>query len=411
MTSRSLSLVLFLLLSVASHAGDSPQFRGANRTGVFDEKGLMKTWPESGPPKMWVATGFGVGYSSAIVHKGRIYLTGTLEDQDSFVFVLDLDGQVLDKIPYGKETKAEAAPGARCTPTIQGDRMVLLSGLGVISCIDLPSKRILWQVNILERFKGPNNEWHVAEALLIDGDRVICTPGGPDAVMAALDMKTGDTVWVTTGMNDMTSYVPPLLVKHHQRRLILTETSKYLIGVDADSGALLWKHEHLTQYDIHAVTPVYKDGSVYYVAGYKSGGGLLELSEDASSYTVKWLDDQLDCQHHGVILADGYLYGTTHHRGGGQMVCLDWATGKVMWTSQEITQANAVSADGMLYMYEGPKKGIVSLVKPSPTGLERAGMFTLTEGTREHWAHPTIAHGRLYIRHGDALVCYDIKKN
>ncbi len=403
------SVVLFLaLLAGMSYAADSPQFRGANRTGIFEETGLMKAWPENGPPKLWAATGFGVGYSSVLVNKGRIYVTGTLEEQDSFVFVLDLDGKLIEKIPYGKETSATSAPGARCTPTIDGGRMYLLSGLGVINCIDLTAKQTVWQVNILDRFKGPNNEWHLAEALLLDGDHVICTPGGPDAVMAALDKKTGDTVWVTKGMNDMASYVAPLLVNHNGRRILLTETSKFLICVDADSGALLWKHEHITEYDIHAVTPIYKDGCVYYVAGYKSGGGLLKLSEDASAYTVLWLDTQLDCQHHGVVLVDGYLYGTSHHRGGGRMVCLEWATGKVMWTSKEITQGVVEYADGMLYTYEGAKAGVVSLVKPSPAGLERTGKFTVTEGTREHWAHPTIANGRLYIRHGDALVCYDI---
>ena len=391
-------------------AADSPQFRGPDRTGLFPETGLMKSWPEGGPPKVWVTTGFGVGYSSALVHKGRIYVTGTLAEQDSFVFVLDMDGKIVDKIPYGKETDKSAAPGARSTPTIDDKRMFILSGLGVVSCLDLPTKQFLWQVNILERFKGPQTEWDLAECLLLDGDRVICTPGGQDAIMAALDKKTGDTVWVTHGLTDMTSYVPPLLVKHNQRRIILTESSKYLICVDADTGQLLWKHEHLTQYDIHAVTPVYKDGCVYYVAGYKSGGGLLELSKDASSYTVKWLDTELDCQHHGVMLVDGYLYGTTHHRGGGQMVCLDWATGKVMWTSKDITQANMEYADGLLYAYEGPSKGIMSLIKPSPAGLERVGQFTVTDGTKEHWAHSTIADGRLYIRHGDALICYDIRQ-
>jgi outer membrane protein assembly factor BamB len=408
MSMRILAVAAAMLLAAVSYAVDSPQFRGANRTGVFEETGLMKTWPENGPPKLWVATGFGVGFSSALVNKGRIYVTGTLAEQDSFVFVLDLEGKIIGQIPYGKETTAETAPGARCTPTIDGDRMYLLSGLGVVNCIDLPAKQVVWQVNILERFNAPNNEWHLAEALLVDGDRVICTPGGPDAVMAALDKKTGDTVWVTKGMTDMASYVAPLLVKHNGRRIILTETSKFLICVDADSGALLWKREHLTEWDIHAVTPIYQDGCVYYVAGYKSGGGLLELSQDASSYTVKWLDTQLDCQHHGVVLVDGYLYGTTHHRGGGQMVCLEWATGKVMWTRKEITQGVVEYADGMLYTYEGPKKGTVSLVKPSAAGLECAGKFTVTEGAKEHWAHPTIANGRLYVRHGDALICCDI---
>ncbi len=172
---RPLSLALTVLLfATICHAADSPQFRGAHRTGMFDETGLMKAWPENGPPLLWKADGFGVGYSSADVVKDRIYVTGTLAEQESFVFVLDLDGKVIDKIPYGKETTAESAPGARCTPTIEGNRLYLLNGLGPLVCIDLPTKKIVWQVNILDRFKGPQTEWHLAEALLIDGDHVIC---------------------------------------------------------------------------------------------------------------------------------------------------------------------------------------------------------------------------------------------
>ena len=408
MTIHRFTFALVCLSGFCAFAADSPQFRGANRTGIFEETGLLKTWPEEGPAKLWTVNGLGVGYSSALVHKDHVYVTGTLAEQDSFVFVLDMTGKVLDKIPYGKETSAEAAPGARSTPTIDGDRMYILSGLGVISCIDLPTKKVVWQVNILERFGGQNNEWHLAESLLVDGDRVICTPGGPDAAMAALDKNTGDTVWVTKGLTDTASYVAPLLVNHNGRRVIFTETSKFLICVDADKGDLLWKHEHITEYDIHAVTPIYKDGCLYYVGGYKSGGGMLELSKDATSYTVKWQDTQLDCQHHGVVLLGDHIYGASHHRGGGQMVCLEWATGKVAWTDKAITQAMVVAADGMIYTYEGPKRGVVSLVKPSPAGLERVSKFAVTEGTREHWAHPTIANKRLYIRHGDALMCYDV---
>lgn len=410
MITRCFSVLFFLLLAFPVRAADAPQFRGANRTGVFEETGLMASWPEGGPPLAWTAEGIGAGYASAIVDRGRIYVTGTLDNQDSYVFVLDLDGKLIDKIPYGKETDAATAPAARSTPTIDGDRLYVLSGLGVVYCIDLPSKKTVWDVNILDRFKGPNNEWHLAEALLVDGEHVICTPGGPDAVMAALDKKTGETVWVTKGMTDMTAYVAPLLVNHHGRRIILTETSKFLICVDADTGALLWKHDHPTQYDIHAVTPIYHEGSVYYVAGYKSGGGRLTLSADATSYTVDWLDTELDCQHHGVVLVDGYLYGTSHHRGGGQLTCLDWATGKVMWASRDIKQAVTEYADGRLYLYEGPKKGVVSLVKPSPAGLELAGQFTITAGSKEHWAHPTIANKRLYVRHGEVLLCYDLEQ-
>lgn len=407
---RRMMIALFgLAISLGATANDVTQFRGPERTGKFNESGLLKSWPEGGPPLLWSTAGFGVGFSSPLVDRGRIYVTGTLEGQESYVFVLDMDGKLVDKISYGVETDAATAPGARSTPTIVGDRMYLLSGIGNATCIDLPSKKILWQVNILERFQGTNNEWQLAESLLVDGDRVVCTPGGPEALLAALNKDTGQTVWATKGLHDMASYVTPVLVEHKGRRIILTETSKFLVCVDANSGELLWKHDHPTQYDIHGVTPIYHEGSVYYVAGYKSGGGLLKLSDDASSYTVTWTDDQLDCQHHGVILHDGYLYGTSHHRAGGQMTCLDWATGAVQWADKQITQAVTIFADGMLYTYEGPRRGIVSLVKPSRSGLERVGSFPVTAGTKEHWAHPIIAHGRLYVRHGDTLLCYDVK--
>ncbi|MCX5759324.1 MAG: PQQ-binding-like beta-propeller repeat protein, partial [Candidatus Hydrogenedentes bacterium] len=161
------------------------------------------------------------------------------------------------------------------------------------------------------------------------------------------------------------------------------------------------------KYDIHAVAPIYDKGVVYYTGGYQSGGGALELSPDGTSVKVKWTDTALDCQHHGVVLVDGYLYGTSHR---GQFVCLEMATGKVMWKTREIKQGGIVYADGMLYVYEGPKEGTVSLVKPDPAGFQRTGLFTVTEGTENHWAHPTIANGLLFIRHGDALIAYNIKQ-
>ena len=191
MRKKIAAFVLSALVMAPVFAGDSLQFRGNHRDGKFDETGLLKSWPEAGPSVDWVIKGIGAGYSSVLVDRGKIYVTGTLQDQDSFVFILNMEGKEIGRIPYGKETTAEAAPGARCTPTIVGDRMYLLSGLGILSAIDLSQSKILWQVNILERFQAPNNEWHLAEALLVDGDRVICTPGGADAAMVALNKDTG----------------------------------------------------------------------------------------------------------------------------------------------------------------------------------------------------------------------------
>ena len=395
------------LCAEAARAGDSPQFRGPHRDGRFDEQGLLKAWPESGPPQLWVAKGLGQGYASVSVAGGKIYVPGMMEDQNGYISVLGLDGAVEKKILYGPETQDKQAPGPRSTPTLDGERLYLLSGLGVAYCIDMTQGTTKWEVNILERFKGEMTEWTLAESLLVDGDRVICTPGGPDAGVAALDKLSGETVWATKGLSDQASYCSPALIVHNNRRMILTETAKLVVGIDADTGALLWTHEHPTEYDIHAVTPLYDKGLVYFTGGYGSGGGALELAPDGASVTLKWEDKTLDCQHHGVVLDNGYLYGTGHKT--KKLVCLEMATGKLMWATEEIRQGAVVYTDDMLYVYEGPRTGVVSLVKPSPDGFESAGSFKVTEGGGNHWAHPVIAGGCLYIRHGDALIAYNLK--
>jgi outer membrane protein assembly factor BamB len=328
-------------------------------------------------------------------------------DETGFVSIINAaDGKVEKVIPYGKETTNEQAPCPRSTPTIDGKRLYLVSGLGVVYCIDLAKNTVAWNVDVFKKFGGENNTWTLAESLLVDGDRVICTPGGVEGGVVALNKNNGETVWATKGINDKASYCSPAIVTHNGHRILLTETETLVVGLNPDNGTLLWTHPHKTEYNIHAVTPLYSNGLVYYTGGYGSGGGALELSPDGASVTLKWEDKKLDCQHHGVVLVDGYLYGTGHKN--NQLVCLEMATGKVMWQSKEVKQGAVIYADGMLYDYEGPKAGVVDLVKVSPSGMELAGKLPVTEGDGNHWAHPVIANGRLYIRHGDALIAYNI---
>lgn len=409
---KSLSGVIMLALmltplvfAAVASAADSPQFRGPNRDGKYNDTGLLKTWPEAGPPVVWVAHGLGKGYSTVSVVDDRLYVAGMADDLTGNLFVLNTDGAIEKTLPYGKDTDIVQAPGPRSTPTIDGERAYLTSGTGVVHCLDVVAGKQLWEANILERFGGKNAEWHLAESLLVDGDRLICTPGGA-ALVAALNKMTGETIWTTGGLNDVASYCSPAIVTHNGHRLLLTETSKFVLGLDADTGKLLWTYPHETKYDIHAVTPIYDNGLVYFTGGYGSGGGALELSPDGSSVSLKWADKTLDCQFHGVVLVDGYLYGCGHNN--ASLICLEMATGKVMWTTKEIKTGAVVYADGMLYVYEGPKEGVVSLVKAVPTGFERTGMFKVTEGTDNHWSHPVISNGRLYIRHGEALIAYDV---
>jgi len=395
-----------LLVTGLAFGADSPQFRGPHRDGRFLDTGLLEQWPEGGPPVAWIAEGLGKGYASASVVGDTIYVPGML-GEEGYISVLDLNGSVKEKFPYGRETQDKRAPGPRSTPTIDDNRLYLMSGLGVVGCYQIPEGTPLWKVDVLDRFKGENISWSIAESLLVDGDLVICTPGGPDASVAALNKRTGETVWTSKGLSEPSAYCSPDVIERGDRRIIVTMTQKSVVGLDAATGDVLWTHPHETEYDIHAVTPLYSDGMLYYTAGYKSGGGMLELSADGSNITPRWTDKHLDCQHHGVVLVDGYVYGTSHGSRSG-LVCLELETGKVMWTADYVKQGVVVYADGMLYIYEGPKNGTVRLAKASPTAFESAGAFTVTEGTDNHWAHPTIAGGRLYIRHGDVLIAYTI---
>ncbi len=396
-----------VLATTLTHADEASQFRGPNRDGIFPGTHLLKAWPEGGPALAWKVTGIGMGYSSATVVGDTIYIAGMTGGNQGVLSALGLDGAKKWTLPYGKETQDKQAPGARSTLTVDGERGYLISGLGVVTCVDLSKRALLWQVDMLKRFKGKQIQWTIAESPLIDGGNLICTPGGPDASLAALNKLTGETVWTSKGLGDASAYCSPNIITHNGRRIIITMTAKYVVGVDAGTGEPLWTHEHPTDYDIHASTPVYANGMVYYSAGSKAGGGMLKLSEDGASVMVVWRDLNLDNFHGGFVERDGYLYGTTH-RTTKEMICLEWATGKVAWRTKAVTEGAMVYADGMLYVYEGPKAGIVSLIKATPEGFERTGAFTVTQGTAKHWAHPTIAGGRLYIRRGDVLFAYAI---
>ena len=406
-TKAVFSMFVILMSSATAFASDSPHFRGLNRDGVYPESGLLKSWPDDGPAVAWSAKGIGEGYSSPSIVGDTIYVSGQREDGQGVLNLLNLDGTPKGAIPYGPETKERQATGPRSTPTIDGDRAYVMSGFGVVTCFDLKKGEVSWQIDVMKRFGSEVVKWSMAESLYVDDKLVYCSPGAEDASIVALDKSTGDTVWTSKGLSDQNGYCTPDIIEHNGRKILLSMTAFNVVGIDPENGTLLWQHPHPTDYDIHAVTPVYADGMIYYVGGYESGGGMLELSEDGSSITPKWTDLTLESLHHGVVLIDGYIYGAAHSH--GLMVCLELKTGKVMWKTEEIQEAAVVAADGMIYLYEGPKKGVVNLVEATPEGFNRTGQFEFTEGGGKHWAHPTIANGRMYIRHGDALVAYNVK--
>ncbi len=404
----SLIFLLTIVLAVGVRAGDCPRFRGPAGDGQFDETGLLRKWPDVGPKLAWSVEGLGQGYSSATVVDGTVYITGMDDKNQGYLFAFGLDGSTKWKTIYGPEMgkSGPARPGTRGTPTIDGDKIFVMSSFGKVVTIETTKGKVLRTVDLLERFGAEQAKFGFAECVLVDGRKLICTPGGPDVSLAALNKNTGETVWQTKGLSLPSGYCSARLIRHSGRRMIVTMLEKTLVAVDPDTGKLLWQHEYPQKYGVQPNPPLYEDGMLYICSGAGAGGQMLTLADDGLSATPKWADKTLDCQMHGLVIIDGYIYGGAQSANNG-LVCLEFKTGKVMWKTNEIKRGAVIAADGMLYDYS--EDGTMYLIKPNPKAFEPVSKFTVSKGTGDHWAHPIIAHGRLYIRHGDALMVYNIK--
>jgi outer membrane protein assembly factor BamB len=415
MKNRAVAVILAglsLLPAGACFADDWPQFRGPNRDGKSAETGLLRKWPAGGPQLLWSVDGLGKGFTSVAVAEGIIYTTGMF-GRDGFLFAYDLDGRPKWKVPYGPEF-TRSYPGTRATPTVNEGRVYIFSGTGVMHCLDAKTGKKLWGLDIIEKFEGSNINWGITGSPLIVGEKLICTPGGKKGTMVALDKTSGRTIWATESIGERSAYCSPILIERGGRKLIINMVQESVICVDAEDGGLVWRYPYKTPYDTGTVTPVYHDGRIFVTSvvqrDYTPGGLMLEMSEDGTKVTRKWSNKILDCHHGHVILLDGYLYGACWNSNTtGDWLCLDWETGTVMYEHRwNGNKGSLIYADGMFYCYD-ENTGDVALVKPSPDRFDIAGSFRVTRGSGKHWAHPAISDGRLYIRHGNALMAYDIK--
>jgi len=423
MKNRARVVLLALIFPVASTClgVDWPQFRGPNRDGKSPETGLLKRWPEGGPRLLWSVGGLGIGFSSVAVADGYVYTTGMVgKDKLGVVFAFNLDGHLQWIGPYGPEWSGEH-PGTRSTPTVDGDRLYVYSGTGVLVCLDSKTSEQKWALDTLERFNGKNIRWGLSESPLVVDDKVICTPGGEDAALVAVDKMTGDTIWTTKGLSERAAYCSPVLIECTGRRLIVTNVQKSIALVDPDDGNVVCRVPHEKRHDLAAVSPIFKNGLLYVTTGYAREdfpprGMMFKLSSDCTSYELKWTERKLDCHHGGVVLLDGRVHGTnsviygpeSKEKDKGTWYCLELESGEIKYEGKLVGKGSVIFADGMLYCYG--ENGKVALVKPTPTGYEMISCFEVTRGSDEHWAHPAISNGRLYIRHGDALMAYDISR-
>jgi len=247
-------VLLALLMTIsAAHAADWSQFRGPNRDGTSPETGLMKQWPAGGPQELWSYEGLGEGFSSIAIADGMIYTCGMI-DKQGHLFAFDLDGNLKYKVNYGPEwTKSGNYPGARTTPTIDGDRLYLMSGQGRIACYNAKTGDPVWHVDTFDKFGGKNIRWGVSESVLIDGEKAICTPGGKDATVVALNKTTGETIWTSKGLSELSAYCSPMVVDRGPNRVILTMVEKSIAGLDAGTGKVYWTVPHKVSYGLRAL--------------------------------------------------------------------------------------------------------------------------------------------------------------
>jgi outer membrane protein assembly factor BamB len=419
---KSINLFLFMVLIGfrICNAQKISEWRPENRTGVSAETGLLKSWPASGPTVLWSSLDLAKGYSSPSFGTNTVYITGILGNDD-ILFALNNNGKILWQTVMGRAWN-ESSPESRATPTVEGNKVYASSGFGDLACIDGITGKIIWSYKASELNKGTYGSWGIAESLLADDNKIYFSPGGPETMTIALNKATGEVIWKSASLNDKPGYVSPILINYAGKKMIVNVSLGHVFGVDASNGEILWKVAHGQEPGgtapaqrpgrdlIKCVTPLYYNGMVYVTGGYNTGGMMVKIADDGKSAVVVWTDKVLDVHHGGVVLVNGYIYGSNWlNNADGNWCCIEWKTGKKMWEEHWNCKGSIISAEGMLYIYD-EKKGNVGLLNATPEKFDLVSSFQVTQGTAgPFWAHPVIHNGILYLRHNNALMAYDIK--
>lgn len=408
--------VLFLVLLMSSFTigapalvslaeSDWPQWRGANRNGLSSETGLMKEWPAEGPKTVWAVSEIGEGFGAVAVSGDRIYVQGT-RGEASVVFGLNrADGKTVWSTALGQKGNERRGNGPRATPTVDADRLYVLTENGDLACLRTRDGSSVWRKNILRDFGGRNPGWLISESPLVDGNRLVVSPGGRDAGIVALDKMTGQVIWKTAGLSDEAAYSSCIVADVGGVRTIMNFTSSAAVGVRASDGKLMWQYKNAANGTANCTTPVFADNKVFFSSAYGTGSGLLGLSAQGGEVKQQeiYFTKEMMNHHGGVVLVNGYLYGFSN----SVLTCLEFATGKKMWMNRSVGKGSLTYADGMLFLLG--EDHVVGLAAASPNGYVEKGRFPITDLGKPSWAHPVVDGGRLYIRNQNTLTCYDVK--
>ena len=398
------NLILLIVMGLSCFAVAEnhrwPCWRGPNHDGKSPDTGLLKEWPEGGPELLWKTDGLGEGFSTISTNGSYIYTTGNVNDE-LILFAIDMEGEIKWKVSVDKAWK-KSHPGSRSTPTIEGNKVYLLSDNGVIACFDATNGEKIWSKDLIS-YGGKPGGWGYSESVLVYENLAIAKPGGENCIVA-FSKESGDVVWKSTGFNAGPEYSSCVPFTFQDIPMIATGTKAGIMCVSPKSGELMWSNDWSSGNTANCPDPVYNDGYVFWANGYGKGGICLRLSvaEGKVSAQEIWTTKDMVCHHGGYIVDNGYIYG--NHNDGWS--CLELVTGKLMWHEKAVGKGSLCFADGMLYLY-GEKDGQVALTTCSPEGLVIKGSFQV-QGTGSSWAHPVVINGRLYLRYADNLYCYDV---
>jgi len=420
------SCLVLILLSATAFARppgsfDWPQWQGPDRNAVSKERGLLQEWPKSGPPLAWKIKGLGGGYSAPSIAAGRIFGMSNRGNDEVVWALSEKDGKEMWKTRLGPAFQQRASQGKEgpgCTPTVDGERLYVLGLGGDLACLQARDGKIIWRRSLTRDFGGQVPRWSYRESPLVDGDKIICTPGGKDATLVALDKLTGKPIWKSPVPGSPgPAYASAIAIDFDGKREYVQLTQSTLVGVAASDGKFLWRYDRAAcRTGINCSTPLYHDGRVFAASAYGNGGGLVKLTKDTSGGVKAeevYFAKKMQNHHGGMILLDGCLYGANGGNEGGFLVCLDFQTGKVLWDERDSGQRRAPKgsvalANGRLYYRT--ENGATILIEPSPKGFLERGRFEQPDRSdAPAWPHPVIANGKLYLRDQDVLLCYDVK--
>lgn len=410
---RHLNLLLFVSFSLlpAFLQAQTLGWRANDGSGLYrQESGLLKVWPENGPPAILSITDLPEGYSQPVVTSEKILLTGIRDTMD-VVLAYTPDGKKLWETPYGRSW-IRSYQLTRTTPRIEGNRVWVTSGMAGVACLDLNNGKILWKKDLYRLYQGEEATYGYSESPLICDNLFIYTVGGKRATVVALNKNTGAEVW-RSAVFDKSAYCTPIFVNHNGTKMYVNVGAKSIFAIAIEMGKVLWTIDYthwMNPNDTNNNTnnPIYADGKIAVTSGYNHGTVLISLSADGKSATQLWKNEDLDAHHGNMVKVGNYLYGSTwDNNATGKWACVDWKTGKTAYVEAWESKGSIISADGMLYCYE-EKNGNVALVRPNPLKFDRVSSFRVQGGRGPHWAHPVIYKGTLYIRHGNTLNGYKI---